>query len=205
VNPVEKLAEYFARFPGIGPRQAQRFVYFLLKQDLSFVERLAEAIRAVRKNVKVCAESYLYFYTEDPDETLSPIARSKGRDRTLLMVVEKDSDLLNIERSGTYHGQYFVLGGLLPLIEKKSVHYVRTKELVTTIKKRVAENLSEVILALSANPDGEYTAERVRTLLEPLAKEHGFSISMLGRGLSTGTELEYSDTETIKSAFAGRA
>ena len=203
MNLIEKLTEYFSKFPGIGPRQSERFVYFLLKQDPSFARKLAETIIEVRKDAKICKESYAYFYTTDTKETLSPIARDKNRDRSLLMVVEKDNDLKNIERSRYYNGLYFVLGGVLPFLEKEPERKIRGKELMGVAAKRTKDGLKEVILALSANPDGEHTMEYVRELLLPLTKEHGLKISILGRGLSTGTELEYSDSETIKNALAG--
>lgn len=204
MNPIEKLTEYFSKFPGIGPRQSERFVYFLLRQEASFALLLAEAIKEVRKNAKICKESYAYFYTTDPKEVLSPIARDKSRDQSLLMVVEKDNDLENIERSRCYSGHYFVLGGILPFLEKEPDSKIRSKELLQIVKKRSKEGLKEIILALSANPDGEHTTSYIKELLLPFAKDHGLKISILGRGLSTGAELEYSDSETIKNALVGR-
>ena len=204
MNLIEQLTEYFSKFPGIGPRQSERFVYFLLKQDLSFVKKLAETMTEVRKDARICKESYAYFYTTDTKETLSPIARDKSRDQSLLMVVEKDNDLKNIERSRCYNGLYFVLGGVLPFLEKEPESKIRGRELVGVVTKHIKNELKEVILALSANPDGEHTMEYVRALLLPLTKEHILKISILGRGLSTGSELEYSDSETIKNALAGR-
>lgn len=204
MNSIEKLTEYFLKFPGIGPRQGERFVYFLLREPPSFALRLAEAITEVRKHARLCKESYAYFYTTDPKETLSPIARDKNRDRSLLMIVEKDNDLENIERSRCYNGNYFVLGGVLPFLEKEPDTKIRAKELREVVTKRAKEGLKEIILALSANPDGEHTASYVKELLLPLIKEHKIRISILGRGLSTGAELEYSDPETIKNALVGR-
>jgi recombination protein RecR len=120
------------------------------------------------------------------------------------MIVEKDVDFENIERAGTYKGYYFILGGTLSLLERKS-GTIRAEELKKTVKDRAKEGLEEVVLALSASPDGEHTTLAVREILSPLAKEHSFKISMLGRGLSTGLELEYSDPETIKNALKNRA
>jgi len=120
------------------------------------------------------------------------------------MLVEKDIDLDNVERIGNYKGYYFVLGGTIPVAEQYNAH-LHTKELVETVKTRAASGLKEIILAFSASPDGENTASLVRKELEPLAKEHGLIISMLGRGLSTGAELEYADPDTIKNALKNRA
>lgn len=204
MNPLEKLTEQFRQFPGIGPRQARRFVYFLLRSDTKYANDLIQLIRDVREHVRLCEESYCYFYSENPDEKLSPIARNANRNTELLMVVEKDSDLESIERSGTYNGRYFVLGGTVPILEKEPSKRIRSKKLIALVSKKAREGLKEIILATSANPDGENTAEYVSDILEPLISEHKIKLSLLGRGLSTGTELEYSDNETIKNALENR-
>lgn len=117
------------------------------------------------------------------------------------MVIEKDVDLDNIERSGVFGGHYFVLGGTVPILEKEPEKRVRSREL----EKRIKENsFKEIILALSANPDGDNTGSYIVKFLSPIAKKNSIKISQFGRGLSTGSELEYSDIETIKNAFNNR-
>ena len=111
------------------------------------------------------------------------------------MLVEKDVDLENIEKSGVYNGRYFVLGGTMSLTNDKN--NLRFKELFAKVKE---EKYKEIILALSANVEGENTARYIEKILEPLKVK----ITHLGRGLSTGAELEYSDSETIKNALEGR-
>ena len=115
------------------------------------------------------------------------------------MLVEKDQDLAALERAGTYKGRYFVLGGALTLSGKGGI---REKELLTAIQKRLEKGLQEVVLALSATSEGEHTADYVRRLIAPHREK--LKISTLGRGLSTGSELEYSDAETLRAALAGR-
>jgi len=118
------------------------------------------------------------------------------------MVVAKDTDLEAMEKSKTYEGKYFVLGGTIALIEKKNGDVLRIKELISRVEKEVkAGTVKEVILALSANPDGEHTADELRTLLTP----YNVAISTLGRGLSTGSELEYADAKTLKNALKNRS
>ena len=121
------------------------------------------------------------------------------RDDTQLMLVEKDQDLAAVERAGTYKGRYFVLGGVLTLIGKG---VIREKELLKAVEKRLKAGLKEIVLALSATSEGEHTADRVRELLMP-SRDH-FKISELGRGLATGSELEYSDAETLRAALTNR-
>ncbi len=205
MQSFNRLAELFERFPGIGPRQARRFVYFLLRQQSSYLEDVADAIRDAKRHVKLCRLSYMYFYAEDPSETLSPITRDESRDKSRLLVVEKDSDVENIERIGGYHAHYFVLGGTIPVMDNRPPEdRIRMRELEDVIKIRSKEGLNEVILATSATPEGDTTLSAVRNLLNPLSLIHDFKISTLGRGLSTGTELEYIDHETLASALENR-
>ncbi len=125
------------------------------------------------------------------------------RDQTLLLVLEKDSDFDAVRRSGHYDGAYFILGGLLNLLDSENLRYVRMRELERRIKSE-DNHLKEVIIALAATREGDHTAESIRNLLTPYALARGFRITMLGRGLSTGLELEYSDPETIKNALKHR-
>ena len=115
------------------------------------------------------------------------------------MLVEKDQDLLAVERSGSYKGRYFVLGGSLTLSGKGSI---REKELVDRVEKRAKTGLEEIVLALSATSEGEHTADHIRGLLQPLRSHIRFYT--LGRGLATGSELEYADSTTLSAALQNR-
>ena len=126
------------------------------------------------------------------------------------MIVSRDIDLETVEKSGSYNGIYFVLGGTIPILDQNPENKIRLKQLVNFIGNRTAEDegkekISEIILGLNANPAGEHTAEFLKNILSSLASKHSVKISTLGRGLSTGTELEYSDSETIKNALKNRA
>jgi len=118
------------------------------------------------------------------------------------MLVEKDQDLAAIERAGTYKGRYFVLGGVLTLTGKGAI---REKELLNRVEK-LAKSLpagrQEIVLALSATSEGEHTADHIRLLLAPYRDL--VKTSILGRGLATGSELEYSDAETLRAALTNR-
>lgn len=204
MNSIEKLAEIFEKFPGVGKRQAKRFVYYLLRKNQNFNRDLSTAISRLKENIHLCQESFQYFYSDKPNVTLSPICRDPNRDRSLLLVVEKDSDLENLESMHFYKGLYFVLGGSIPVLAKDPENLIRINELKKIIEKRIAEGvLKEIILGLSVNPQGEYTLEYLKEKLADFEKQ-GVKISILGRGLSTGTELEYSDKETFESAFENR-
>lgn len=202
-NSIEKLSGLFEKFPGVGKRQAKRFVYYLLRKNSAFSNDLMHAIENLKENIHLCEESFQYFYSENKNERLSPITRDQNRDRSLLLVVEKDSDLENLESIGIFKGLYFVLGGSIPVLSKNPEDFIRIKELERIIEKRIKnDQLKEIILGLSLNPQGEYTLEYLREKLKKF--EPGIKISLLGRGLSTGTELEYSDKETFENAFSNR-
>ncbi len=203
-NTIEKLAEMFEKFPGVGKRQAKRFVYSLLRRNANFSRDLSNAILNLKENIHLCAESFQYFYSENKNESLSPIARDQNRDRSLLLIVEKDSDLENLESMHFYRGLYFVLGGSIPVLSKTPEDFIRLRELLGVIDRKIsAGELKEIILGLSLNPQGEYTLEYLKEKLTAF-EQKGVKISHLGRGLSTGTELEYSDKETFENAFANR-
>ncbi len=119
------------------------------------------------------------------------------------MIVATDADADAIERSHTYNGMYFILGGTVALGNEKNPR-IREVDLVKCIEKRSNE-LREIILALPANVEGDTTASRVHELIRPLIKDGQVFVSSLGRGLSTGAELEYADPDTIKNALKNRA
>ncbi|OHA25945.1 MAG: hypothetical protein A3D56_02960 [Candidatus Taylorbacteria bacterium RIFCSPHIGHO2_02_FULL_45_35] len=204
MNSVEKLTDIFSRFPGIGPRQAKRFVYYLLTRDSSTIEEFVRLVRELQDDVVRCKSCFHFFIQNKSKNGLCNICLDGERDSETLMVVSRDVDLESIEKSGLYQGMYFVLGGTVPILEKNPEGKIRVKELQDAVKKRIALGLKEIIVAMNWNPEGENTAEYVTKLLSPIISGLKIKISLLGRGLSTGTELEYSDSETIKNALKNR-
>jgi len=205
MNTINKLTEYFSQFPGIGPRQARRFVHFLLSRNHRFIDELTGLLLTLKKEASTCESCYRYFTLGASPTTLCNICNDTNRNTNTIMVVAKDVDFENIERSGVYDGMYFILGGVVLLFEKKTQQNIRTKELVEHVEKQAIDgNVEEIIFAFSVNPDGENTTRFVTELLSPIAKKHNIKLSTLGRGLSTGTELEYPDSETIKNALQNR-
>src|SRR3989344_8556955 len=202
MHSLENLAELFNRFPGIGPRQSKRFVYFLLATPRGYREELARLLLELKNAATPCARCQRFF-TAGKGTRLCSICLDENRDPATLMIVEKDVDLETIERSHAYQGTYFVLGGTVPILEKNPADRIRLKELQKHLEERLQNGLKELVLALSLTAEGEHTAEHVQEFLRPLA-EKGLKISMLGRGLSTGSELEYADPETIRNALKNR-
>jgi recombination protein RecR len=204
MDSIRKLTELFREFPGIGPRQAKRFVYFLLTRNNSYLNEISELIKELKKEIRICSSCYRFFPLGQTATALCQICSNPSRDKSTLMIVSKDVDLETIERSGSYKGLYFVIGGTVPILEKSPETKIRSKELFDTVESKSKEGLKEIIMAMNLNPEGENTEEYIIKLLNPLAEFSNIKLSLLGRGLSTGTELEYSDSETIKNALKNR-
>jgi recombination protein RecR len=216
MDTIEKLTEIFKSFPGIGPRQAKRFVYFLLTRNKSYIKEFTTLVEELQKEIQICQECYRYFTKGKQIVSLCNICSSKNRDSDSLMIVARDIDLENIEKSHSFNGKYFVLGGTVPILDKNPETKVRLRELLNAIEKRTTPaserdpslekvGLREIILGFSINPESEYTADFIIQALNPLITKYNLRISHLGRGLSTGTELEYSDSDTIKNALKNRS
>ncbi|MDO8183765.1 MAG: toprim domain-containing protein [bacterium] len=198
IDPIQELASLFLRFPGIGRRQAKRFVYHLLESGPKETEQLITTIKNLSAQVKTCESCHRFFLTND--NTVCSLCTAPARDSAILMVVEKDADLDNIEKLGAYHGRYFVLGGLTSFIPEEETP-LRLKELATKIKNTPV--IKEVVLALSVNAEGDQTINLLEDTLRPL-QTTGLKITHLARGLSHGSELEYIDPETLKNALEHR-
>ncbi len=204
MDPLQKLATIFSEFPGIGPRQSKRFVYFLLTRSQGYIEELIFLLQELKKTVRSCSRCFRFFQLDAADGNLCSICRDTDRDTSLLMIVCRDVDLEAVEKSHIYNGRYFVLGGTVPILDKNPEQRIRSKELLSVVERSKGE-LKEIILSLNANPEGEHTGDYVKNILSSITKPLNIQISVLGRGLSTGTELEYSDSDTIKNALKNRA
>jgi recombination protein RecR len=203
MDTIEKLTEIFKEFPGIGERQAKRFVYFLMSKNPAYSENLILLIKDLKKEILQCKECFRFFISDDKKNKTCDVCADPHTDFSLLMIVEKDSDLESVKKSRVYHGKYFVLGGLVPIVEKNTNSRVRVNEILEKIK-RDAKELKEIILAFSLSPQGDHTDFYIRSQIKNLANNFNIKISSLGRGLSTGTELEYSDNDTLKNALKNR-
>lgn len=206
-NPLDELTQSFMKFPGIGRRQAKRFAYFIIQSEPGWVQTLAQQMTSLQKNMKLDPLSFQYFSTTDPSITHSPITRDPKRDKGLLMIVEKDVDIEALEKSGAYQGHYFVLGGLAPLIDTDIDKTIRLQQLLRIAQQKIQDQehpLREIIFALAANPEGDRTTRMLQQKLMSLDGSSSLLFSQLGRGFSTGTEVEYSDPETLMYALTSR-
>ncbi|MDQ5922575.1 MAG: recombination protein RecR [Patescibacteria group bacterium] len=201
MDTIDKLTEIFKEFPGIGERQARRFVYFLMSRNGEYASNLTKLVAELKKEISQCNECYRFFISNNGK--ICDICKDPNTDSSLLMIVEKDSDLESVRKSRVYLGKYFILGGLVPIVEKTTKSRVRIEELKNRISKE-GLNLKEIILAFSLSPQGDHTDFYVRSQLKEVIETNNIKISSLGRGLSTGTELEYSDNDTLKNALKNR-
>jgi len=192
VGAVDKLIQEFNKLPGIGPKSAQRLVYYLLRAPEEQARLLAEALLSLKQETKLCS---ICFNVTDSDPCL--ICSRQERDRSKVCVVEQPQDILAIEHTKAYNGLYHVLHGAISPTEGVGTDDVRIKELLNRLKDGAVE---EVVLATNTNLEGEQTAMYLSKLVSPL----GIRVTRLARGLPFGTELEYADDVTLTRAIEGR-
>lgn len=198
MDPISKLTEYFREFPGIGPRQAKRFVYFLLTRNIAYLDEISRLILDIKKSIRICSSCFRFY--PDGKTTLCPICSDKNRNMDQLMIISRDVDFEAIEKSKVYNGFYFILGGTVPILDKEPEKKIRLKELIKKIKEN--DELKEIILSLNVNAEGENTVNYLKKVISDI--NQNIKVSILGKGLSTGSELEYSDSDTIKNALKNR-
>lgn len=204
MSKLDDLITHFERFPGVGARQAKRFAFHILTLPETDTKALADLITNLQGAVIECESCHRFFAKSGGTSTLCSICSGNNRDHNRLLVVERDSDVVAIERAGVYDGLYFVLGGTVPLLHANDSNKLRAGALKATVAARLPTGLSEVILGFSINPDGENTMRFIESILIPLLADTETKLSHLGRGLSTGSELEYADPDTIKNALQNR-
>jgi len=200
---IQKLIEIFSRFPGVGPKTASRFVFYLLKKPEPKIDELLNSIADLKKAVKIC-KFCLNPFEPKKEEVLCPICSDISRDKTLLCLVEKEADLVLLERTGKYQGLYFILGGLLSPLRKREAEKLVIDNLLQRIKNPagfgVKAGFKEIIIAISYTTEGQATSLYLERTLKPF----NIKISRLGQGLPLGAEIEYADEETLSYALESR-
>ena len=199
-----QLRRLFEQFPGIGPRQANRFIWTLLDLGPESQKELSNAILDISKQMHRCDVCMRVFPSQATSTTCSFCAPKSNRDKNKIMVLEHDSDLLNVEKTKLYSGLYHVLGGALDPMDEHGVVRERIKKLYERLEKKNSN--IEIIFALSPTKLGEFTAQYVQKVLEPLlgGSTPKLKITHLARGLATGVELEYADEVTLRQALDNR-
>lgn len=205
MNATDRLTELFMRFPGIGPKQAKRFVYYLLREHSHFKEQLIKALEELKFTGKQCESCFRFFGDKNPEgkRTKCEICSDESREQGTLMIVEKELDMDAIEKTGSYTGLYFILGGLLPPLAEKPTEIIRIRELTSRIHGSLS-SMNEIIFALPVTDYGDTTSEYVERTVKQIVGIDKVKLSHLARGLSSGLELEYVDRNTFASAFERR-
>ncbi len=199
MNPRFKyIVQLFRKLPGVGPRQAARFVLSLLERSDEELKELGQSIAALKQSVRFCAECF-----NVADEKLCVVCQDRKRDQSKLLVVEKVTDLDSIEKTGLYRGLYHVLGGAINPVEGITPDRLRLKELENRIEKLAAKQKKdfEVILATNPHTPGETTALYIQEMFK---KRKAITLTRLARGLASGSHVEYADETTLKNALEYR-
>ena len=197
-DSVDRLAKLFLKFPGIGERQARRFAYFILTQQESYVDSLSRALIAARAHANICSRCLRIF---EGAPGVCDICSDEHRDESSIIVVEKSQDIESFARTN-YNGLFFVLGSLIPIVQKDIIQGTNAQKLIDRVRVESGSVLKEIILAFPITPNGEHTDSALRELLMPV--QGTILITTLGRGLSTGAELEYADPVSLEASLKKR-
>ncbi|MGK2944245.1 MAG: recombination mediator RecR [Desulfuromonadales bacterium] len=187
-----RLVAELAKFPGVGNKTATRLAFFLLRQPTAQAEALASAILELRRNTRFCSTCF-HITEQDPCSLCS----DKGRDESLLCIVEEPQALLAIERSRSFKGRYHVLHGALSPLDGIGPEDLKIDPL---IKRLQHSAVKEVIIATNFTVEGDATALYLTKLIQPL----GIRLTRLAYGIPMGSELEYVDEATVNRAVEGR-
>jgi recombination protein RecR len=189
---IQNLIETFSKLPGVGPKTAERYIFYLLKQDAEELQKFAQSIAELKEKITICQNCLAV-----ADENPCYICSDKKRDKTIICVVSNTRDMLAIEAIKQYNGIYHILGGSLDSISGIGPDKLNIKQLLEKIKK---SNVKEIILGLNPNFSGEATAIYLTKIIKPLK----IKVSRLAKGLPMGSDLEYADEITLSNSLKFR-
>ena len=192
----KQTTKLLQKLPGVGPRQAARFILALLEKDESELREIGQAIVNLKKEIRFCRECF-----NISENGSCHVCSDVKRDRTKLLVLEKVTDLDSLEKTGLYKGLYHVLGGAINPLDGITQDNLRFKELDRRIDDLPGSKEIELIIATNPTTTGETTALYIRDLIK---NKKGVVLTRLGRGLASGSNLEYADEITLKNALEYR-
>ena len=191
---LEDLIEALGSLPGVGPRTAERYAYYLLRNEPSKSHRLADKLGSLHNNIDYCPRTFALI---EKGQKLSSLYTDPSRDKSLVAVVAEPFDIVALEKTSSFKGTYHVLGGLVSPIDGIDPEQLHIAELI----KRIDEDkVKEIILATNASVEGESTA----LYIQQQVGQRQLKISRLARGLPVGVDLEYADQITLGRAMEGR-
>lgn len=188
------VVEAFGRLPGVGPRTAERYAYYLVRHGNDTPQQLASALQSLQGGIGYCQKTYALV---PAGQDLSDLYTDPRRDKSIVAVVAEPFDLVALEKTAQFHGTYHVLGGLISPIDDITPEQLHIPELIARIAE---DNVKEVILATNASVEGESTALYIQQQLSGT----DVTVTRLARGLSVGVDLEYADQITLARALEGR-
>lgn len=191
--PIQTVVDELSELPSIGPRQAIRLAFFLIGEGKQNIRGLALGVAGLA-DIKICERC---FFIHQNDGPLCDICKNPHRAQNVIMVVEKETDLISLENTGKFTGRYFVVGE----IPKTGLLEDWQKLRLQSLKSGLGGKAEEIILAFNPTSLGDLQASLLTKELAPLAKK----ISRLGRGLPTGGEIEFADDDTLSSALERRS
>lgn len=192
---VRNFIKIFSALPSIGIRQATRLAFRLIAGGKAYIDETAQAVSDLRY-LKICATC---FFVHRNTENLCDICKDKNRCEDVIAIVEKETDLMSIEKTGKFKGRYLVLGDLAKTGMLDSNQKLRINYLMNQIQKS-GSKAEEIILALNPTSYGDINAASLEKELKDSAKK----ITRLGRGIPTGGEIEFADEETLRNALERR-
>ncbi|MDO8516405.1 MAG: toprim domain-containing protein [bacterium] len=211
-DSIRELVNALAELPSIGPRQATRLAFYLIGRGAQNTESLIRGLEALKK-IKICERCFFPTLGSGPrppagvgvindsvNKTLCEICSDKSRDPSVIMIVEKETDLISIENTGKFRGRYLVLGTIPKTGMLEEAQKLRLQNLKRFIEKELKGKAKEIILGFNPTNIGDFNATLIEQELKPLTEK----LSRLGRGLPTGGEVEFADDETLGSAIKGR-
>ena len=191
---LQSVIDALRLLPGVGPRSAERYAYYLLRADPHKASEIAENLSKLHENVAYCETT---FALVEKGEKQSRLYTDPSRDKTIIAVVAEPFDIAALENTGQYSGTYHVIGGLISPIDGMGPENLRVKELLQRIDE---DSVQEIILATNAGVEGESTALYIQQQIG----ERPVKITRLARGLPIGVDLEYADQITLSRALEGR-
>ena len=193
---LTNVIDALGRLPGVGPRTAERYAYYLFKADDKVAATIADSLQALHEQVKSCPVTFALI---DASEEKSPLYTDPTRDKTTVLVVEEPLDIYAIEQTKAYKGTYHVLGGAISPIDGITPEQLHIGELIKRVND---DNVKEVIIATNPSVEGESTA----LLLEKMLHEQNpnLKLTRLARGLPLGVDLSYADQITLSAALENR-
>ena len=192
MNPLSKLIFELSKLPGIGEKSATRLAYYILNQEVDYAESLAAALVNAKQKLKYCEECFNFSEHDKCD-----ICENSKRDHNQICVVERPSDVTPVEKTGSYHGVYHVLHGLLSPLDGIGPEDIKIKELLLRLK---AKEITEIVFVLNPSVEGEATGMYLSRLLKPI----GIKVSQVAYGIPFGGTIEFTDRQTLGKALENR-